>query len=62
MRRRYLREETQELSQDGVGEQKEATVVDVRRSEDSFEIDHEEDTFFDAQEHIGETEELGRGK
>ena len=62
MRRRYVRSETQELSQHGEGEQKEATVEDRRRSEYSFEIDHEEDSFFDAQAHIEETEELGRGK
>ena len=62
MRRRYVRGETQELLQDGEGEQKEGVVEDKRRSENSFEIDLEEDTFFDAQEHIEETEEFGRGK
>ena len=62
MRRRYVRDETHGLLQKSVGEQKETTVKDRNQSEDSLEIDHEENTFFDAQEHIEETEELGSGK
>ena len=57
MRRRYIRDEAQELSQDGVEEQEEASEDDRNRFKESFEIDPEEDTFFDE-----ETKELGRGK
>ena len=40
MRRRYIRNEIQKLSQDGVEEQEEATVEDRKQSEDSLKIDH----------------------
>ena len=56
MRPRYLSDEIQELSLDGVEEQEEATVEDKKRSEESLEIVNEEDTFFDAQQHIKDTD------
>ena len=40
MRRRYIRNEIQKLSQDGVEEQEEATVEDRKQSEDSLKIAH----------------------
>ena len=61
MRRRYKRVEKQELSQDGVEGQEKTTVKDRNRTADNLKIDREEDTFYDALEHVEETEELGRG-
>ena len=61
MRRRYKRVETQELSQDGVEGQEKTAVKDRNRMADNFKIDREEDTFYDALEHVEEMEELGRG-